>query len=77
MRHAATVLVTHRYQDGAILARYRYDEASGGLRRISGDGAGTHTRYLVLRDGENVFLGSPEELEASKDPYVAKFVPAP
>jgi ABC-type transporter Mla maintaining outer membrane lipid asymmetry ATPase subunit MlaF len=32
---------------------------------------------MVLREGRLVFEGGQDELEASKDPYVAKFIKAP
>ena len=70
--NATTVMVTHRKQDGEILARYRWDRAAGMLRPAA-DGESTRTKYLVLRDGIKVFEGSPEEFEASQDPYVAHF----
>jgi len=75
MRRTTTVMVTHRFQDGEILADFRYDPTSGGLQRASESEARPRTRFLVLRDGEMVFLGTQEELEASADAYVGKFVP--
>jgi phospholipid/cholesterol/gamma-HCH transport system ATP-binding protein len=72
-RHATTVIVTQRYQDGQMLAGYRWDTATD--RLAPANGTGTRTRYLVLREGELVFDGAPGELEASADPYVRKFVP--
>lgn len=71
VRHATTLIVTHRHQDGEILERYQYDESTAGLRQTQGVGA--VTRYLVLRDGEIAFLGSPAEFDACRDPYVSKF----
>ena len=71
LRHATTLIVTHRHQDGEILERYRYDESTTGLEKLEGVSAGT--RYLVLRDGEIAFLGSPAEFDGCQDPYVKKF----
>ncbi len=71
VRHASTLIVTHRHQDGEILERYRYDMSSAKLRQAQNAGQGT--RYLVLRDGEIAFLGSPPEFDACGDAYVAKF----
>jgi len=71
VRGAATVMVTHRHQDGEILARYRFDERTGKL--VPAPVETTHTRYLVLCDGRVAFLGSPAEFDASTDPYVSKF----
>jgi phospholipid/cholesterol/gamma-HCH transport system ATP-binding protein len=71
MRHATTLIVTHRHQDGEILERYHYDESTASLVQTQGVTAGT--RYLVLQEGELAFLGSPAEFDACRDPYVAKF----
>ena len=68
-RRAATALATHRYQDGHLLANFRYNAASGRLE----PGGDRHTRFLVLQDGRIAFEGSQDELEASRDPYVSKF----
>jgi phospholipid/cholesterol/gamma-HCH transport system ATP-binding protein len=71
LRQNTTLMVTHRHQDGEILAKYRWDERSSSLTPSPEPSTGT--RYLVLKEGEIVFLGSPEELDRSQDPYVAKF----
>jgi phospholipid/cholesterol/gamma-HCH transport system ATP-binding protein len=73
--HATTVMVTHRFQDGQILAGFRYDASTGGLCPARDRGSEPRTRFLVLREGEMVFLGTQQELEASPDPYVSKFIP--
>jgi phospholipid/cholesterol/gamma-HCH transport system ATP-binding protein len=75
VRQTATVMVTQRYQDGEIMARFRYDAGAGELRPVQGNGDSTRTRYLVLEEGRIVFLGTPQELEACTDPYVVKFIP--
>jgi len=72
LRGAATVLATHRYQDGHWLANFRYDPGAGGLRPA--DPALTRARFLVLREGRLEFEGTQAELEASRDPYLSKFV---
>ncbi|GIU74514.1 MAG: ABC transporter ATP-binding protein [Bryobacteraceae bacterium] len=71
VHHATTVMVTHRHQDGELLARYRYDAASG--RLTPAEPETTRTRYMVLREGRIVFLGTPAEFDACEDPYVRKF----
>jgi phospholipid/cholesterol/gamma-HCH transport system ATP-binding protein len=75
-KNTTTAMVTHRYQDGILLANYRYDAGEGILARRTGDGRSDagRTKFLVLREGRLVFEGSQEELEASDDPYVRKFV---
>lgn len=74
-RNTAAIMATHRYQDGQLLANFRYNPQSGQLQRISvnGDGSST-TQFMVMRDGRLVFEGTQPELEASPDPYLSKFV---
>lgn len=75
--NTATMMATHRYQDGQLMANFRYNPESGGLQRISmnGDGAGSQrTRFMVMHEGRVVFEGTQPELEASTDEYVSKFV---
>lgn len=69
--HATTVMVTHRHQDGELLDRYRWDAAAG--RLAPAEPGSTRTRYMVMREGRIVFLGTPAEFDACEDPYVAKF----
>lgn len=73
---AANLIVTHRYQDGQLMANFRYNRVSGRLDPVARNGSGrdTGTQFMVLNEGRLVFEGSQAELEASKDDYVAKFV---
>jgi phospholipid/cholesterol/gamma-HCH transport system ATP-binding protein len=75
-KNTTTVIVTHRYQDGHMLANFRFNPATGKLEPVAhheADGV-SGTKFLVLRDGRLVFEGSQRQLEASTDPYVKKFV---
>ena len=69
--NAASLVVTHRYQDGYLLAHYKYD--SGARRLMRTDNPRRPTRFVVLREGRIVFEGTDDEIRASTDPYVAKF----
>lgn len=69
------LVVTHRYQDGNLVANFRYNPESGRLDPAGEKGTGTI--YMVLREGELVFEGSQEDLEKSKDSYINKFVKRP
>lgn len=76
-RNAAAIMVTQRYQDGYLLANFRYNPHSGQLERAprnGGGGARAQTVFMVLNGGRLVFEGTQEELGASPDPYVGKFV---
>ena len=73
--NVTSLMVTHRYQDGNLLANFRWDSGSGGLRPASnGDSPAKRTRFMVLKEGRLVFEGTQPELEASADSYVARFV---
>ena len=75
LRNAAAILATHRYQDGQLMANFRYNPTSGELQRISHNGDnGLKTTFMVMCEGRLVFEGTQAELEASSDPYISKFV---
>lgn len=74
LRNTAAVVATHRYQDGQLMANFRYNPQRGALERVSSDGKnGLKTTFMVMRDGRIAFEGSEAELESSTDPYIAKF----
>ena len=72
----SSLLVTHRLQDGYQIALTYYDSAQAKLLPAARDGIrrDTHTRFLMLRDGDILFHGTLNELCAQKDPYVKKFL---
>ena len=73
---ATTLMVTHRFQNGNLMANYRYDARTGKLEpeRRRAEGRGSRTKFLGFREGRLIFSGSQAEMEASTDPYVSKFV---
>jgi phospholipid/cholesterol/gamma-HCH transport system ATP-binding protein len=73
--NTTALVVTHRYQDGNLVANFRYNPDSGRLDPV--DRAGTNTVFMVLREGRLVFEGSQADLERSGDSYVSKFVKRP
>lgn len=72
---STSLIVTHRYQDGNLIANFRYNSETGKLEPAGPQG--TSTIYMVLRDGKLVFEGSQEELELTTDSYIDKFVRRP
>jgi phospholipid/cholesterol/gamma-HCH transport system ATP-binding protein len=74
LSNTTTLIVTHRYQDGNVLANFRYNPENGRLEPARNHESQQSTEFMVLREGQLVFEGAQEELEAAKDPYVAKFV---
>jgi phospholipid/cholesterol/gamma-HCH transport system ATP-binding protein len=74
---ATTLLVTYRYQDGNLIANFRYNSKQGQLEPArDGTQPDVRTTFMVLQEGRLVFEGDQDHLEASKDPYIAKFVKA-
>ncbi len=71
-----TLMVTHRYQDGNLVAKFRYNLEDGRLEHVAGRDPGfdASTRFMVFREGRLVFDGTQRELEESSDPYISKFV---
>lgn len=77
VQNTASLLVSHRYQDGVIMAGFRYDQEKKEMVRLSEEdqiSGANGTRFIVMRGGEIVFFGTRHELEASDDEYVKRFV---
>ncbi len=73
--HTTTLVVTHRYQDGNLIANFRYNSEQGQLEPArNGARRGARTTFMVLQEGRLVFEGDQDKLESSKDQYVRKFV---
>lgn len=70
-----TLMVTHRYQDGNLIANFRYNSEQGGLEPAShaADRA-ARTIFMVMKEGRLIFEGDQDRLEASQDLYISKFV---
>jgi phospholipid/cholesterol/gamma-HCH transport system ATP-binding protein len=71
-RNTAAILVTHRYQDGHLMANFRYNPDSGQIEPA--EAGRVMTKFFVMNEGRLVFDGSETELRASQDAYVRKFV---
>jgi phospholipid/cholesterol/gamma-HCH transport system ATP-binding protein len=73
--HTTAVIVTHRYQDGNLVANFRYNSKQGTLEPVRhGDRQAARTTFMVLKEGRLVFEGDQDRLESSTDPYICKFV---
>ena len=74
LRDTATIMVTHRFQDGQLMANFRYNPNSGEIERVPRGSAETvDTKFLVMHEGRLVFEGSEVDFLAHQDPYVRKF----
>jgi len=69
------LLATHRLQDGFALAHFHFDAKSRTVRREpAGTRTSAATRFLVLREGRSYFEGGAEELLATQDAYLQRFL---
>jgi phospholipid/cholesterol/gamma-HCH transport system ATP-binding protein len=77
VRNTASLIVTHRYQDGELMANFRYNPQGEDLVRVSDeeqtDPRRVRTKFMVMQGGEIVFFGSRQELEDCDDEYVKRF----
>jgi phospholipid/cholesterol/gamma-HCH transport system ATP-binding protein len=71
-RNTTSVIASHRYQDGHLMANYSWN---GHTIEPASPESTVHERttFLVFREGALVFQGTEEELNAATDSYVAKF----
>ena len=83
LRNTASIMVTHRYQDGHLMANFRYNPSNGQIEpgartgpEVGAEVSQVSTRFLVMHEGRLVFEGSETELRASPDSYVQKFARA-
>ncbi len=78
VRNTASLIVTHRYQDGELMANFRYDANRQELLPVGEDGQDDlkrgRTKFIVMKEGQIVFFGTRHELEDSNDPYVRRFI---
>jgi len=73
--HTTTLMVTHRYQDGNLIANFRYNPEHGGVEPArNGARRDWRTTFMVMKEGRLVFEGDQDTLESTKDPYISKFV---
>lgn len=77
-RNTSALIVTHRFQDGEMMANFRYDGAKQELVELSDEEQQSskriRTKFMVMNEGEIVFFGTLEELENCNDEYVKRFV---
>ncbi len=78
VRNTGSLIVTHRYQDGELMANFRFNPAGEELVPVSeeeqNDTNRTRTKFVVMKEGEIVFFGTRHELEHSGDEYVKRFI---
>ena len=73
--HTSALLVSHRLQDGFMLATHHYNAKTNRLESNDGSGArDVVTSFLILKDGKVIFDGTGVELATVKDPYIHEYI---
>jgi phospholipid/cholesterol/gamma-HCH transport system ATP-binding protein len=71
----SALLVSHRLQDGFMLASHYYDPATHSMQPVNGRPMrDVHTSFMVLRDGSVIFEGTANELASINDPYIREYI---
>jgi len=70
----SALLVSHRLQDGFMLATHRYDPEKKHMVPVDGDVRDVHTSFLILKDGKVIFDGTAINMARVEDPYIKEFI---
>jgi phospholipid/cholesterol/gamma-HCH transport system ATP-binding protein len=71
----SALLVSHRLQDGFILASHYFDTKSNTMRPLEeSPRRDVNTTFLILRDGKVIFDGTAPELGHSTDEYIVEYI---
>lgn len=71
----SALLVSHRLQDGFMLASHYYDPESNRMEAVDGKPVrDVHTSFMILRDGHVIFDGTAVELARVEDPYIREYI---
>jgi phospholipid/cholesterol/gamma-HCH transport system ATP-binding protein len=71
----SALLVSHRLQDGFMMASHYFDREVNEMRPLAlASRTDVHTTFLVLREGEVIFDGTARELAASPDEYIREYI---
>ncbi|HWX56243.1 MAG TPA: ATP-binding cassette domain-containing protein [Verrucomicrobiae bacterium] len=71
----SALLVSHRLQDGFMLASHYYDPDSKHMKTTSGARSRDwHTTFLVLKEGKVAFDGTANDLGQVEDPYIREYI---
>jgi len=71
----SALLVSHRLQDGFMMASHFFDTQANEMRPLAqASRTDVHTTFLVLREGKVIFDGTARELAASPDEYIREYI---
>jgi phospholipid/cholesterol/gamma-HCH transport system ATP-binding protein len=71
----SALLVSHRLQDGFMLAGHYYDPVINRMQPVDGKPMrDVHTSFMVLREGKVIFDGTAQQLGQVRDPYIREYI---
>ncbi|HYX53878.1 MAG TPA: ATP-binding cassette domain-containing protein [Candidatus Limnocylindrales bacterium] len=71
----SALLVSHRLQDGFMLASHYYDPVTNTMRAVDGRPMrDVHTSFMILKDGKVIFDGTAHDLGEIQDPYIKEYI---
>jgi len=71
----SALLVSHRLQDGFMLATHYYDPVSRHMQPADGmPSRDIHARFMILREGKVIFEGTAPELGKVEDAYIREYI---
>ncbi len=71
----SALLVSHRLQDGFMLASHYYDPVTNHMQPVDGKPMrDVHTSFMVLREGKVIFDGTAQQLGQVQDPYIREYI---
>lgn len=71
----SALMVTHRLQDGFIMASHHFDQRSNSMEENApGQKLDAHTTFMILRDGKIIFDGMAHELAHTRDEYIKEYI---
>jgi len=71
----SSLMVTHRLQDGFIMASNHFDQNTGHMvENAPGEKTDANTSFMILRDGKVIFDGVAPELAHTKDEYIKEYI---
>src|SRR5207237_4299608 len=71
----SALMVTHRLQDGFIMASHHFDQQSNKMvENAPGQKIDAHTTFMILRDGKIIFDGMAHELAHTRDEYIKAYI---
>src|SRR5215467_3931754 len=71
----SALLVSHRLQDGFMLASHFYNPDTNRMEAVDGKPVReVHTSFMILREGKVIFDNTAIELGRVQDPYIREYI---